>query len=277
MADPARRRPHNAAGPWFVDDTCIDCGTCMWMAPETFAEADGMSAVHHQPGDGDERASAALLACPTGSIGGPAGKVEFPRPIAGVDGVWHCGFHDRRSFGATPYLVATGAGRVMVDVPRFAAPLRKQIDDGGLQHIVLTHQDDVAAHAEWHTHTGAPRAIHQHDDHIGAEVLLTGRRGRVAGMEWFHVPGHTRGSVVFRHGDVLFSGDHVAGSVRHPERLRAFRGACWYDWREQTKSMAMMADWDVAHVLPGHGAPWHGTAQGYREAMGALVDWMRER
>ncbi len=226
----------------------------------------------------DPLAAAALVACPTASIGGPpgAGKLGaslLPRPITA--NVWHCGYHDESSFGAASYLVKTAAGNVLVDVPRFSGPIVKAIEQmGGVQHIVFTHRDDVGAHARWHERFGAPRAIHEGDRVMEAEVVLQGERGTVAGLEWLHVPGHTRGHVVYRLGDVVFTGDHLAGSVRHPEQLRAFRDACWYDWGEQRRSMEKMKDWDVRYVLPGHGAPWHGEPDAYRKAMRTLLEWM---
>lgn len=278
MADPARRRAQNAAGPWFVDASCIDCGTCMWMAPHAFRDADGQSAVHVQPAADDGLAAAALVACPTASIGGPAGAgklgaAAFPRQIA--PNVWHCGFHDESSFGATSYLVKTTAGNVLVDAPRFATPIVKALEaTGGVQQMVFTHRDDVGAHAKWHERFGAPRAVHEGDHIMDAEDILTGDGGFIGGLEWLHVPGHTRGHVVYKFGDVVFTGDHLAGSVRHPEQLRAFRDACWYSWSEQRKSMAKMADWEIRNVLPGHGAPWTGTPEQYRKAMASLMDWM---
>jgi glyoxylase-like metal-dependent hydrolase (beta-lactamase superfamily II) len=254
----------------------------MWMAPHTFAEKGGQSSVHVQPADEAARrdASAALLACPTGSIGGPAVAVDFPRPVSGVEGVWHMGFHDERSFGAASWLVRTEAGNVMVDVPRFVPRLMRGVEAlGGVDHIVLTHRDDVAAHAKWHAHFGAPRSIHVDDDRIGADAPLGGDRavdGRVAGLAWTHVPGHTRGSVVFRRGDVLFTGDHLAARDDAGTRgLTAFRRACWYDWNEQTRSMERLVHLPVRHVLPGHGAPWHGDVAGYQAAMARLVAWMK--
>ena len=51
MANARRRLPTNAPGDFFVDDTCIDCATCRWMAPATFDAADGASRVHRQPAD----------------------------------------------------------------------------------------------------------------------------------------------------------------------------------------------------------------------------------
>lgn len=270
MADVRRRRSQNVPGPWFVDDTCIDCGTCMWMAPDVFTEDGGMSAVHRQPPEQDGDTSAALLACPTVSIGGPAGKVAFPRRIA--PSAWHCGYHDRRSFGAASYLVETAEGNVLVDVPRFVRPLVQAIEEmGGLVGIALTHRDDVAGHAQWHEHFDVPRAIHVDDDRIRAEIALTGDFGTVFGLDWSHVPGHTRGHVVYGHGPVLFTGDHLAGDGG---RLTAFRGACWYDWDVQVDSMRATALREASHVLPGHGEPWHGDAASYRSQMDQLVTWM---
>jgi hypothetical protein len=41
-----RRREANAAGNLFVDESCIDCDTCRWMAPSTYGRANGRSFVH---------------------------------------------------------------------------------------------------------------------------------------------------------------------------------------------------------------------------------------
>lgn len=71
MASPLRRRAENAAGELFVDDSCIDCDACRWIAPSTFDRAGEQSRVRAQPRTDEERADAlaALVACPTRSIG----------------------------------------------------------------------------------------------------------------------------------------------------------------------------------------------------------------
>ena len=71
MADIKRRRVENVAGDFYVDETCIDCDTCRWMAPEVFRGEGGQSAVYLQPKDDSQREKAlqALVACPTASIG----------------------------------------------------------------------------------------------------------------------------------------------------------------------------------------------------------------
>ncbi|MCA9620631.1 MAG: ferredoxin, partial [Myxococcales bacterium] len=111
MADATRRLPTNVEGDLFVDETCIDCGACRWMLPTVFDAEDGASRVYRQP-DARERARAlqAAVACPSGSIGtarrDPEGlrraSSSFPHPMA--EGVFHCGYHSEKSFGAASYL-----------------------------------------------------------------------------------------------------------------------------------------------------------------------------
>lgn len=115
--------------------------------------------------------------------------------------------------------------------------------------------------------------MHDYDNRIGVEDPLSGDTGTIGGLEWTHIPGHPRGSVVFRRDAVLITGDHLAGSVGSP-KLRAFRGACWFDWDEQIWSISKMAGWGISHILPGHGAPWHGSPADYQDRMGELIEWM---
>src|SRR5258708_5417401 len=71
MASLVARLPANVAGDFFVDASCIDCGTCRWVAPASFASAGEASCVSHQPADEIQRrrAELALIACPVGAIG----------------------------------------------------------------------------------------------------------------------------------------------------------------------------------------------------------------
>ena len=54
MAAWAKRLAENVPGDFFVDSTCIDCGTCRQVAPATFADGRDASYVHSQPGGADE-------------------------------------------------------------------------------------------------------------------------------------------------------------------------------------------------------------------------------
>src|SRR5438067_3258239 len=104
MATREQAVQENVPGPFFVDTTCIDCDTCRQLAPATFGETGDYSFVQLQPQNPEARRAAvrALIACPTGSIGGAApGETpgvlgDFPMPLAG--GVSYCGFNSRKSF-----------------------------------------------------------------------------------------------------------------------------------------------------------------------------------
>jgi ferredoxin len=67
MAELAKRLAANVAGDFYVDASCIDCGTCRQVAPETFAEGRDASYVNRQPADEAQshRARMALVACPS--------------------------------------------------------------------------------------------------------------------------------------------------------------------------------------------------------------------
>jgi glyoxylase-like metal-dependent hydrolase (beta-lactamase superfamily II) len=72
--------------------------------------------------------------------------------------------------------------------------------------------------------------------------------------------------------EVLFSGDHVWG---RGHALAAGRSVCWFDWGTQIRSMERLLDVPFGHVLPGHGAPWHGGASAKNAALEALIGRMR--
>src|SRR5688500_8398951 len=154
MAKLAERLPENVEGDFYVDSTCIDCGTCRMLAPETYAVSDAreQSYVKLQPGSDAERLRArmALVACPTSSIGSVAkgdlreAIATFPEPIApDVPEVRYCGYAAESSFGARAWLVLRPEGNVLVDSPRAARPLLERIDAlGGAKTLFLTHRDD---------------------------------------------------------------------------------------------------------------------------------------
>lgn len=73
MADRTQKTPNNVPGPFYVDETCIDCDLCRETAPATFRRDDesGGSYVWRQPTTTEERTLAedALQCCPTETIG----------------------------------------------------------------------------------------------------------------------------------------------------------------------------------------------------------------
>ncbi|HEX9462267.1 MAG TPA: MBL fold metallo-hydrolase [Alphaproteobacteria bacterium] len=269
MASPKRRLAANTPGDFYVDASCIDCGTCRGVAPASFADGASNSYVYRQPRGTAERrrAEMALLACPTGSIGSVgkhdlgAAEASFPERIDA--NVYHCGYHARASYGAASYLIVRPEGNVLTDSPRFTAPLVRQIEAlGGVKWIFLTHRDDVADHRRFHEHFGCTRILHADDitrDTRDIEWPLSGRDPipLTDDLLAIPVPGHTKGSVCLLDRDTyLFSGDHLAGDPER-QRLTAFRDACWYDWEELRRSMARLAAYRFEWVLPGHGRRIH--------------------
>lgn len=289
MAQPQKRLPTNVDGDFYVDSTCIDCGTCRWMAPGVFNSKGDHSRVHTQP-DSDtdvRRALQALVACPVASIGTTHRHdvntiaAEFPTEID--SGVHHCGYHHRDSYGAASYLIVRPRGNVLVDSPRFAAPLVKRIESlGGVKWMFLTHRDDVADHAKFAAHFGCQRILHRDDvtrSTRDVEVQPSGPDPHEIDptLLMIPVPGHTRGSACLLYDNrFLFTGDHLAWSIPM-KRLYAFRGACWYDWDTQVESMRALARFDFEHVLPGHGAPARFDVATMRKQVQSCVEWMAER
>lgn len=290
MAQVALRRRENVAGDLFVDSSCIDCDTCRWMAPATFGRVGRQSAVVRQPADPAARRAAlhALVSCPTASIGTVAkapdlaqAAADFPLEVA--PGVFHCGYHSEDSFGATSYLLRHPEGNVLVDCPRFAAPLVKRIEAlGGAKWMLLTHRDDVAEHDRFAAHFGLTRVLHRRDLPVPGgpiERLLDGDDPveLLPGLTAIPVPGHTAGHVAYHWdapgGPYLFTGDHLAYDDE-AGRLEAWPDVCWHDWGKQTDSMRRLAHWDFSWVLPGHGRRGHKPVEAMRADLLRLVDWM---
>lgn len=287
MATLQKRRSENVTGDFYVDQTCIDCDTCRWMAPEVFRQEDDQSAVYHQPQDPGERIRAlqALLACPTSSIGtvDPPKDVQTAQdtfPLAITESVFHCGYHSRKSFGAASYLIVRPEGNVLIDSPRFAAPLVKKLEAlGGIRYLFLTHQDDIADHQAFHDHFGCERILHQGDcsrETQTIERMLSGQApiSLAPDLLILPVPGHTQGHTVLIHQQTyLFSGDHLAWSPRL-HHLYAFINACWYSWAEQRISMQKLSQYPFEWVLPGHGRRYHADRITMRAQMQQCLDWM---
>jgi glyoxylase-like metal-dependent hydrolase (beta-lactamase superfamily II)/ferredoxin len=294
MARPELRHPKNSDGDWFVDTRCIDCGTCRDIAPELFVAVGDHSVVRRQPDSGSagEATDAwlAAQACPTNSIGTLSRRRRpgrlYPREIEPGSGVFDLGYCSEDSFGASAWFVhrpeALG-GNLLVDSPRFTTALVDPIARmGGIAHVLLTHQDDVADARRYADHFDARVWIHE-DDQRAAPFATDLLRGMdeleiAPDLVAVPVPGHTAGSVVYiLGGRFLFTGDSLAWSHDRGD-LTAFRGACWYSWAAQTESLERLAasDHRFAWVLPGHGARVHRDAGDLHARLEALVQRMRQ-
>jgi glyoxylase-like metal-dependent hydrolase (beta-lactamase superfamily II)/ferredoxin len=289
MARASRAAPGNVPGDLFVDDSCIACDTCRAVAPATFGGGeDDPAFVARQPPDDTERRRAlmALVACPVGAIGARAGKGgldearrAFPEPVA--PGVLRCGWAAESSFGASAWLVLRPDGNVLVDSPRFAAPLLARLRAlGGARLLFLTHRDDVADHARWREALGCERVLHARDLAAGTRDVERPLEGDAPialgpGLLAVPVPGHTAGSTALLvDGTYLFTGDHLWGDAAG--RLGASRAVCWWDWDAQAASMERLGRHRFEWVLPGHGRPWRAaSAEAAREEVVALAAAMR--
>jgi glyoxylase-like metal-dependent hydrolase (beta-lactamase superfamily II)/ferredoxin len=287
MAHLTQRRSENIAGNFYVDQTCIDCDTCRWMAPHIFQAVGDQSAVYHQPSDATERLQAmqALLSCPTASIGTVEKPVDIKQvqdsfPILITDPVYHCGYHAKNSYGAASYLIQRPEGNVLVDSPRFTPPLVKRLEDmGGVRFLYLTHRDDVADHQKFHHHFGCDRILHQDEinaDTQDVEIKLSGREPIQLAPDLLiiPVPGHTKGHTVLLYHQILFTGDHLAWSSEL-QHLYAFRSVCWYSWPELITSMQRLAEYSFEWVLPGHGRRFHSDQATMHQQMQQCLEWMQ--
>jgi len=287
MADPRRRLSTNVAGDFFVDESCIDCDACRWIAPATFDEDGGHSRVHRQPATPDEvhRAELAVIACPTGSIGVTTkhdlAATSRAFPVFVDANVHHCGYHAESSFGAASWLIVRPDGNVLVDSPRFVPTLVKRIEEmGGVKTLFLTHRDDVADHAKFAEHFGCERVLHEADVDEGTRAVEHVVRGEepvalAADLLVIPTPGHTAGSAcLLQRETYLFGGDHIAFSeeLGHPY---GFKGACWFSWPEVVKSMERVAKHRFEWILPGHGRPCHFEADEMARQMKRCVEWAR--
>ncbi|XP_068646605.1 uncharacterized protein [Aristolochia californica] len=267
---PRRRRPQNVEGEFFVDHTCIDCDTCRWMAPQTFTRVGEQSAVFNQPSCEEERLKAlqALLSCPTASIRTekpPRDILEvqksFPLPIdeQRIPGVYHCGYHSKKSFGATSYLIVHQEGNILVDSPSYKETLAQRIEMlGGARYMFLTHRDDVADHDRWSKRLNCDRILHSEEVEKATSLVEMQLHGEGpwslgADFELIFTPGHTEGCVclLYKPLKVLFSGDHFAKSSKN--ELTMFEDYNWYSVPKQIESLRKLLDYEFEWILPGHG------------------------
>lgn len=263
MADRGEAWPGNAPGPFFVDRSCIDCGTCYTFAPEVYADAGAHSLVARQPGDEGSRlrVAMALVACPTSSIGtddkGAMAEAARAFPVVVEDEVRFCGYTSEKSFGAWSWFIGRPGGNVLVDSPRAAGPLLARLKSlGGVRWMVLTHRDDMADHAVFHERLGCERVLHRDEGIRGLEREISGEEPVRLDEDLLliPVPGHTQGSLCLLYRNAfLFTGDHLWWNPEK-ERLSASRSFNWHSWAAQLESLEKLLAFDFHWVLPGHGA-----------------------
>lgn len=286
MADIKKTLSENADGEFFVDSSCINCGTCRKFASTTFGDSGQSSYVAHQPESPthDYQAMQALVACPVHAIGMKAKKIpkeviqSFPFHVDG--GVYVNGFNAESSYGADSYFIESPDGNWLIDSPRFTPSLVGRFREmGGIKYIFLTHRDDVADADKYAKAFGAKRIIHQQDSHAcsEAEIILKEQNDLFIGeARIIFTPGHTEGHcVLLWKNRFLFTGDHLPW-LPEETSFRPFSKSCWYSWKEQIKSVQKLADLvEVEWVLPGHGHRWQRSQRAFPLLVGEAVEWMQ--
>ena len=284
MARIGDRHPDGAPGEWFVDTKCFDCDAARQVAPGLIIRnpGDGVSLFARQPATAEEIEMAwrAVMVCPTKSVGHtslkrPSSPV-FPQALG--DGVHLLGHNSKSSFGAHSYFVERADGNVMVDSPRWTREVARPLQElGGVAHILLSHSDDVADADRYASHFDAQVWIHADDSGAApyATDLIEGEDPLMIADDVvaFPVPGHTKGSVLYLlDGHLLFSGDSLSWSPER-EQLSAFRGACWYSWEEQTKSLDRFAASGLRfdRLFCGHGWNHDLTTEEFHRHLTELV------
>ena len=280
-----KRHPENAPGDWYIDTSCTDCGAARTIAPGLIVERDGQSVFARQPKAKDELRMAwrARLLCPTASVRTQthADAPDGVFPEAMTENVYRLGYNAAHSYGAHSFLIRRESGNVMVDAPRWTRAVTSQLEEwGGLQHILLTHRDDIADADRYAKAFGARVWIHQADRAAArfATDILKGNEPSEIGPNLIAipVPGHTKGSVVYLYDErCLFTGDSLAWSFEEDD-LIAWRDYCWYSWPELTKSLTRLLDYRFEWVLAGHGGSKGTTHADMHARLQRLVERMKD-
>eukprot|EP00980_Cylindrotheca_fusiformis_P003906 scaffold867_cov112-Cylindrotheca_fusiformis.AAC.4 len=199
MAAP-QRLAENTNGPLYVNDKCINCSACSLFAPSVFhrSKKRAVHAVYHQPSNEKEleESRAALRACPVAAIRlenqafrshrnmepltaeeehivatiSDSSQESFPRKVSpNIPGVYFVGYHNSKSFGATPYLIETkNHGWILMDSPKYSKKSVETIESltgsKGPTYMVLSHVDDTADHGKWKGHYPTMKRIFHHGD-----------------------------------------------------------------------------------------------------------------
>lgn len=279
-----KRIENNPNSNFFVDSSCIDCGTCYWMAPNIFKRKDGQSIAFD---DGIctifelQSASDALVSCPTNSIGlnkPIKNQPQFPKVIE--DDVYHLGFHSEKSYGGTPYYINNHGG-ILIDSPRFNNKTISALKYlSGLNQQLLTHQDGIADTDKFHEIFNSKRMIHEGDNCSQTknwETFFTGEDDIRLNDDLLVIPtpGHTRGSVCYLYKNkFLFTGDHLCFS-RSLGHLVGFKNSCWYSTDLLVSSMEKLLRYEFSWILPEHGAPFHATSSQMKIELQKCIEYLK--
>ena len=163
-------------------------------------------------------------------------------------------------FGTNAYmLICKGTNEsILIDAPGNAGTIKEKLQDTRPQYILMTHghMDHTGALEELRSSLEATIAAHKKDAGqlpVKPGRLLGGgeyiRCGKID-LEVIHAPGHTPGSLCFRAGSYLFSGDTIfpggPGKTASPQDFRQIV--------DSIEKLIMPLPGDTT-ILPGHGEP----------------------
>ncbi len=163
-------------------------------------------------------------------------------------------------WGTNAYIIVcpeTGDS-ILIDAPSQASTIIKKLKGTNPKYLLLTHNhsDHTGALHEIHSELGVPLAVHAADSShlpIRPEILIGDGDKLQAGkieLEVLHMPGHTPGSVCFKTGKYLISGDTIfpggPGKTGSPQNLKQIIQSI------RDKIMVLPDD---TEIYPGHGEP----------------------
>jgi len=145
---------------------------------------------------------------------------------------------------------------VLIDTPAEAKTILEKLKGTNPAYILLTHNhmDHLGALSELHSELKVPLAAHASDSErlpITPEILLSDADEISVGdliLEVLHTPGHTPGSICFRIGGYLLSGDTIfsggPGKTGTPADFKQITGSL-------TEKIFVLPD--DTRIFPGHG------------------------
>ncbi|MFC2020550.1 MBL fold metallo-hydrolase [Chloroflexota bacterium] len=161
-------------------------------------------------------------------------------------------------FGTNAYIVVCQKTRnsVLIDTPAEAGKILERLRGTNPEYILLTHNhmDHLGALSELHSSLKVPLAAHASDSgnlSVTPEMMLNDGDVISAGdlrIEVLHTPGHTPGSLCFKVGRYLLSGDTIftggPGRTGSPSALKQII-------KSITEKIFALPD--DTPIYPGHG------------------------
>jgi glyoxylase-like metal-dependent hydrolase (beta-lactamase superfamily II) len=187
------------------------------------------------------------------------GRVHRAHEIDDVDGVVQI---VRPGTGCVSYLAHDGDEAVVVDPTQYVDQYLNAADDRGLDVVGVAdthaHADHVSGARQLADELDVPYYLHGDDaGELDAVTEIADGDGIQVGdrtLDVLHTPGHTPGSVSFRFGDALLSGDTLfLRSVGRPDLEDSSEDAVRTAASELFDSLVgLLALDDDSVVLPGH-------------------------